>query len=96
MTTTRRAARLLTLYVIGYNMSTATRTRNTRSAVEEFREQVRKQMEERELSISQLARDLGMSRPFLSRVISGQQMPSIDVADKIARKLGLRLTTEVL
>lgn len=86
----------MTLYVIGYNMSTATRTRNTRSAVEEFREQVRKQMEERELSISQLARDLGMSRPFLSRVISGQQMPSIDVADKIARKLGLRLTTEVL
>lgn len=77
-------------------MSTVIKPRRNRSAVEEFREQVRKQMEERELSISQLARDLGMSRPFLSRVISGQQMPSIDVADKIARKLGLRLTTEVL
>ena len=79
---------------MGYAVSTATKRPKSETAVEEFIRQVRQKLEERELSISELARLTGFTRPYLSRMLSGHQVPSMDVADKIATELGLKVTTE--
>ena len=38
-----------------------------------------------------IARDLGVSRPHVSNVLRGKEVPSIDMAYRIARKLGVSL-----
>jgi transcriptional regulator with XRE-family HTH domain len=44
-------------------------------------------------SISELAKKAKVSRPYLSRVLSGQQQPSLDRAEKIGKPLGLKVKT---
>jgi DNA-binding phage protein len=50
-------------------------------------------MEERQLSFTDLSRQSGVSRAYLYRVLDGTNVPTMDVADKIAKALGLVITT---
>src|SRR5512143_1203706 len=43
----------------------------------------------RELTISQLARRVGVSRSHLARVVSGERAPSTQLVDKVCAELGL-------
>jgi gp16 family phage-associated protein len=63
------------------------------SAVEEFIEQVRARLAETGMSISELARNAGVGRPYLHRILGGEQVPSLTNAEAIARVLGLKITT---
>ena len=42
-------------------------------------------------SYSEIAKDLGVCKSFVSRVLSGQRNPSLDTAEKMAGVMGLRL-----
>ena len=42
-------------------------------------------------SYSEIAKDLGVCKSFVSRVLSGQRNPSLDTAEKMAGIMGLRL-----
>lgn len=63
------------------------------TAVEEFIEQVRARLVETGMSISELARNAGVGRPYLHRVLSGEQVPSLTNAEAVANALGLKITT---
>lgn len=64
-----------------------------RTAVEEFIEQVRTRLLEKGMSISELAREAGVGRPYLHRILSGEQVPSLTNAEAVAKVLGLKITT---
>lgn len=76
-------------------MSTATKRSKPETTVEEFLREVKARMAAREVSVSQLAHDTGLTRPYLSRLLNGRQEPSLVVAGKIADALGLAITTHV-
>ena len=40
---------------------------------------------------SELAREIGVTRPHVSQVLSGRSVPSLDVAAKIAKRIGVSL-----
>ena len=42
-------------------------------------------------SYSDIAKNLGVCKSFVSRVLSGQRNPSLDTAEKMAGVMGLRL-----
>lgn len=60
-------------------------------SLEAFRENLRDLMEKRGITMTQLADDLGMSRPSLSRVLHGHDGISLERADRIANYLGVPL-----
>lgn len=64
-----------------------------KSAVDEFVKSVEKRRKELGLSISELARKAKVGRPYLHRVLSGEQDPSLRWAEKIGRPLGLKVRT---
>jgi len=64
--------------------------------VDQFLEAVKTALENKGLSIVALAEKTGLSRPYLSKVLSGKQKPSLDVADRIAKPLGLEVKTVAL
>ena len=61
--------------------------------MDQFIAAVKAALESKKLSIVALAELTGLSRPYLSKVLSGHQKPSMDVADRIARPLGLEVKT---
>jgi len=62
------------------------------SASELFRRNVRTVLEERGMSIAELANVTKSSRPGLSRVLSGDDGITIERADKIAKALDFTLS----
>ena len=40
---------------------------------------------------SELAREIGVTRPHVSQVLNGRSVPSLDVAAKIAKRIGVSL-----
>lgn len=62
--------------------------------VEEFIEQVEAEVERQGISLSELARRAGCGRPYLHRVLTRQQSPSLEWAEKVAEALGLTFTLE--
>ena len=62
-------------------------------AVEIFRHNVTSLMDEREISISKMAMELGISRPGLSRLLAGDEGLTFDRAEKIADYLGIPLAS---
>lgn len=60
-------------------------------SLEAFRDNLVDELEKRNLSIAQVAFDLGMSRPSLSRVIHGHDGITIERAERIANYLEVPL-----
>lgn len=61
----------------------------------EFRELLKKRMQERELSISQLCRDAKVGRQYMHRVLTGEQIPTVDWMEKVGKKVGIRVKLTV-
>lgn len=60
-------------------------------AAEVFRANVKLVMEDRGLTITQLAADSGTSRPGLSRILSAKDGVTLERADSISQALGVPL-----
>ncbi len=71
----------------------ASATRHTGTAVNDFVEKVLARMAKKEWSISTLAKEAKVGRPYLSKVLSGKQKPSLESAEKIGKPLGLKVKT---
>ena len=63
--------------------------------VEAFRQAITEQMGRNELSVSEAARRAEMARPYLHRMLRGDQEPSLRVAARLAEALGLELVLKV-
>ena len=74
-------------------MSTTSRARRRKTAMQSFTEQITKEMKLRGWSASDLALESGVTVAYIYRILSGQQNPSMQVADKLAAALGLVITT---
>ena len=61
--------------------------------VEEFVSALKRRMDETGTSPTDLAKKAKIGRPYLYRVLSGEQSPSLDWAAKVGRALGLRIRT---
>lgn len=61
-------------------------------SLEAFRENLADEIERREIVLQQMADDLGMSRPGLSRVLHGHDGITIERAERIADYLKIPLT----
>ncbi len=72
-------------------MASVYRTNGT--AVNDFVQNVRRRMSELGWSISTLATEAEVGRPYLSKVLSGKQKPSMESAEKIGKPLGLKVKT---
>ena len=71
----------------------ATVTRRSESAVDEFVKKVKRRMKETGMTPTQLAKVAEVGRPYLYRVLAGEQTPSLDWAAKVGGKLGLKVQT---
>lgn len=54
---------------------------------DQFRQWLTSEMEKRRYSQGALARAIGMSRPFITRVLNGERAPSLDFLIKVAQAL---------
>lgn len=63
------------------------------SAVDEFISKVRAKLASNKWTITRLAAEAGVGRPYLHRVLSGEQEPTLRHAEKIGKPLGLSLKT---
>lgn len=59
----------------------------------EFILAVESQMKSKGVSVAKLAEKTGLSRPYIYRVLNGTCVPTLGVADNIARNLGLKIKT---
>lgn len=63
------------------------------TAVEEFITKVRNAIVHKGWTIKQLAQEAGVGRPYLHRILSGEQEPSMKKAAQIGKPLGLTVRT---
>lgn len=71
----------------------ATRQSKQQSSVDEFIEHVRARIDETGITISDLARQSKVTRPYIHRILAGEQVPTLTVAEALAKVLGLKITT---
>jgi transcriptional regulator with XRE-family HTH domain len=62
------------------------------SATQWFRENIRARMAETGMTQAELARRAQTYQPNINRILSGEEKPSLDRAEKIATALGSRLS----
>lgn len=60
--------------------------------VNEFVAKLAKKIEDDGWNVSELARKSGVARPYIYRILSGQHVPSLEVAYKLADAVGLQVT----
>lgn len=53
---------------------------------------LRAEMAKKGMSISELAERAKVGRPFLHRILSGEQVPTLTSVEKICRPLGITIT----
>lgn len=70
-----------------------TGTYRTEPAVDEFVKALKRRMKETGITPSELARQAECGRPYLYRVLSGEQTPSLEWAAKVGGKVGLKIRT---
>jgi transcriptional regulator with XRE-family HTH domain len=51
----------------------------------------KKSEESKDLRISELAREIGVNRSHVSLILNGKRMPSLPVAGKLAKAMGVSL-----
>lgn len=61
--------------------------------VEEFVSALKRRMDETGVNPTDLAKKAKVGRPYLYRVLSGEQSPSLDWAAKVGRAMGLKIRT---
>lgn len=61
--------------------------------VNDFVAQVRARLRERNMTITDLAKKAKVTRPYIQRVLAGDQIPTLATAEKIGKPLGLKVTT---
>lgn len=61
--------------------------------MDQFIKAVKAALENKGWTIVALAEKSGVARPYLSKVLSGHQKPSMEKAEQIARPLGLEVAT---
>ena len=59
----------------------------------DFIRQIQRQQKRTGMTMTELARASEVSRPYLYRILAGKQVPSLDVAERIADALELRIKT---
>jgi DNA-binding phage protein len=67
----------------------------TNRSMSDFVASVRQKLDEKSMSIHQLAVKAGVSRPYVHRVLSGEQSPTIEWMEKVARVLGISIQITV-
>lgn len=68
----------------------------TRNIVEDFIATVEREMTLQGINMSDLARRAGVARPYLHRILNGEQQPSLEWAEKVATALGLTISFQPL
>lgn len=76
-------------------MATVATTTYRINTVEDFIRQVKAALKRRDMEVKELAEESGVSREYIHRLLAGRQNPSLEVAAKIAKPLGLSLQTVV-
>jgi DNA-binding phage protein len=71
----------------------ATNQVRTEPAVDEFVKALKGRMKETGITPSALAKKAKCGRPYLYRVLSGEQTPSLDWAAKVGKHVGLQIRT---
>lgn len=61
------------------------------TAVNEFIQKVRERIEQRNMTVVDLAKKAKVGYPYLYRVLAGTQQPSMRNAEKIGKELGLEI-----
>lgn len=65
----------------------------TEPVVDEFVKALKRRMQETGTNPTDLAKKAAVGRPYLYRVLSGEQSPSLDWAAKVGRAMGLKIRT---
>lgn len=73
----------------------ATGQLNRHCVVRDFIRQVKARIRETGIEMTELEERSGVSRQFIYRVLAGKQMPSLEVAEKIAKALDLSIDISV-
>lgn len=73
-------------------MATGGKTISKVSAMDKLIKAIQFAIADRELNMSEAARIAGVSRAYLYRVLSGESVPSVEVAEQIADAFGLKFT----
>lgn len=77
-------------------MATVQKKSNRKASVmDDFIKLVESEMVAQEISLSELARMAAVGRPYLHRVLSKEQVPSVEWVEKVAGVLGINLVFEV-
>lgn len=63
--------------------------------VEQFVCAIEAAMERQGITPSELARNAGIGRPYLYRVLGREQSPSLDWIEKVAKTLGLSINLKI-
>jgi DNA-binding phage protein len=61
--------------------------------VDEYVRKLKRRMQETGITPTQLARKAKVGRPYLYRVLSGEQTPSFEWAARVGRHVGLKIQT---
>ena len=78
-------------------MASTTSTRNSRpTIVDDFIRKVKAALLRNGMEVKELAAESGVSREYIHRLLAGRQNPSLEVAEKIAKPLGLTVQTVVV
>lgn len=62
-------------------------------AVRDFIKKVKAKMKARNIGVADLAAATGLSRQYLYRMLNGEHVPTLSVAENVASKLGLHIAT---
>lgn len=74
-------------------MATVASKSSRTAAVKDFIRQVKAALKRKDMEVKELAEESGVSREYIHRVLAGRQSPSLEIAERIARPLGLSVQT---
>ena len=64
--------------------------------MDDFIRKVKAAIKQHGMEVTELADKSGVSREYIHRLLAGRQNPSLEVAEKIAKPLGLSVQTVVV
>jgi len=62
--------------------------------IQDFAEKIKSRRKELDYSQEQLARDIGISQPFMAEIESGKKKPSLEIINKLCNILGFEFLSE--
>ena len=65
------------------------------SALDDFVAKVRERLAKKGMSLYTLAHEAGVGRPYLHRVLAGEQTPTIEWMEKVGKVLGITIRVVV-